>query len=185
MHTQSTSTGLQVFHPSHLMEAANDKQNLLTFQEWAKDPNNTRMPVVPEKVYAGRVIPRTQHLYREWERRDLFAKGEAPVACFGSAYVRCSEVKWHYSYKVLLRFLRKHKIFMFKRSHDEELRKYVHSKRRKPWHNFKDALSGFNAGMFGESAVVWVYGKHLNVTPERYEMIMWLHAEETRLRKLP
>ena len=185
MHRLNTSMDQKTLPPSLLMEAANDPINLLTFDEWSRDPSNSRLPVVPERVYAGREIGIRQHLYRAWEREQMFVQGEAPVACFGSVAVRSSTTKWHYSMNVLERFMRKHRIFIFKQSQVQELRDYVHRKRRKPWHNFKEALKDVKAGWLLGYPVVWVYGKWLSVTPERYEMMMWLHTEELRLRKLP
>jgi hypothetical protein len=170
------------------MEAANDSQNLLTFNEWfTNEPRN--FPVVPEKVYFGREIPVWHYVYREIDLKKLninFAVGEAPVICFGSLQLKRTSIKWHYSDKVLTRFMRMYKILMFTHEHKKQLIKYIYSKKRNIFHNFEGALKQINIGeKICGTIEILVYGKLLRVPPERYEMIMWLHKEEKRFSKLP
>ena len=171
------------------MEAANDNQNLLTFKEWASNPNNSNMIVVPAKVYSGRAIPFWHYVYKEIDLKYLniaFAKGESPVFCFGSLQLRRTSIKWHYSDKVLTRFMRMYKVLMFTHDHKDQLVKYIYRKKRHSCHNFNDALKQINIGKeLGGKIGILVYGKFLRVPPERYEMIMWLHKEEKRFSKLP
>jgi len=147
------------------------------------------MTVVPEKVYFDRAIPARHYVYTGAELYNLkqtFKKGEAPVLCFGSSAVRRTTIKWHYSENVLKRFMRRYKILMFKYEHNTKLTNYIYSKPRKHWHNFDGALKNISAGHANSNEIeIWIYGKLLYVSLERYEMIMWLHTEEKKLRKLP